>query len=88
MTKKETKKRAEVTAKTDKTTPVSKEPSPFRKIILSRDTVQITIPSHVRDAALKFIGVEDVQMLKGYQAKIEWDESGHINVNFVKRETS
>lgn len=61
--------------------------SPLRKVILSRNTVQVTIPSHVRDEALKSVNLSKPGDLKGWMAKVEWDSANTlITVTFVPGE--
>jgi len=48
------------------------EAKPYRRAIWSRDTLQFTVPKHVRNAAIKQFGVKVGD--KTFAVKVTWDE--------------
>lgn len=59
--------------------------SPFRKVILSRETLQFTIPSHVRDQAMEAAGIEELADLLDYMGKVVFNaKSKKIEIELVE----
>jgi hypothetical protein len=58
------------------------EKSPLRKITISRTTIQITIPGHVRDKMLKALDIDvgEIQKLKGFLSDTVWDDKSKAAV--------